>query len=156
MQDYENQPEAQSGQDDATLNRRDTTGRSLGSPTFSWNTEGTVLTVNVGVDLPAEPPGAENGNEVIYQVWGFMQDSETAPNAVAWGSNASNMMVNQTTSVATPTRNTRTSGDFTIGSGSVKDYYAVQVTVRKADTDPPVQDDQTVKVFEVPAAPVSP
>lgn len=133
-----------------TLKPRDTTGRSLGSPTFTWNNDGSQLTVSVDVDLPNEPYGNGANDNVVYQVWGTMQTSSTAPNAVAWGT-TSNRLQNETTARATPFARAAATPDTNYASSAVKDYYAVQVTVRKSGTT--TQDDQTVKVYTVPAAP---
>ncbi len=140
----------QSGQDEDPLKPRDTTARSLGTPAFAWDGTGENLTVNIDVNLPDEPYGAGSNDSVVYQVWGTMQNSATVPNGVAWGT-TSNRIEDQTTGVATPSRNARPTPAEVYAAASVMDYYAVQVTVRKDGTT--TQDDQTIKVYDVPAAP---
>ncbi len=151
QQDHEDPSGTQPSDEADTLKPRDTTARSLGTPAFSWNTQGDKLTVAVDVDLPDEPYGNGANDDVLYQVWGTMQDSSTAPNAVAWGTRA-HRLADQTTAVSTPFSNARRTGEFSWAKADVKDYFAVQVTVRKSGST--TQDDQTVKVFQTPAAPL--
>ena len=149
MQGYENQPDPQHGDTPGVQDRRDTGERTLGTPEFSWDADGEVLTVEIDVDLPAEPPGAPEGESVVYQVWGTMQESETPPNAVTWGT-TTNRYQDETNGISTPFRNKRATPSTDYTAGDVSTYFAVQVTVRNTETGPNI--DETV-AFVAPGAP---
>ncbi len=134
---------------------RDTSARSLGVPAFWWSegaVDGTELHVDISVDLPKEPPGASTGEDVVYQVWGFMQDTAAVPNAVAWDADdpGANRLLEETTAASTPFTEPR-GLSATWGLGVNKPFFATQVTVRRAGTTDQI--DQTIKVYPTPPAP---
>ncbi len=148
QQGYGNQPDPRPADDAEVVDREDTTERSLGVPAFEWDSDEGSLGINIEVDLPAEPPGSENGENVVYQVWGFMQDSETPPNAVAWGT-STNRFQDEDGGVSTPFPRKRGTPGAIYAGAQIKSYFAVQVTVRR-DVDRTVNIDETLKVFTVP------
>lgn len=79
-----------------------------------------------------------------------MQDTATPPNEITWGTQAGRMQ-DEEGPIATPTPSPRTTDARNIPAAQVKDYFAVQVTVREYGTTN--RDDQTIVVFEVPPAP---